>query len=177
MKINAIVAVDLDNGIGFEGGLPWQSIREDLKYFKSVTWGNVVVMGMKTFESLYFTPLPGRYNVVVTKNIPALPPKENLVFFTNLPDMLSYLLSIVHPNALDAEVFVIGGQEIFEALLPLTTKVYMTRVHGHFECDRFFPKLPTSEWEWQGVHKQTKTYPMGIPVTFETYVRRAITNI
>lgn len=137
--ISAIVAVDNNWGIGYNGDL-LEHIPEDLKYFKAVTTGSVVIMGRKTWDSLPKKPLPGRLNIVVTST-----PKENEenVKFMTLEEAMAYAI-ICRPQ----NVFIIGGGTIYEKLLPICKRVYVTKIYqDHDNVDTYFPNLDESE-EW-----------------------------
>jgi len=137
--ISAIVAVDENWGIGYNGDL-LEHIPEDLKYFKAVTNGGVVIMGRKTWDSLPKKPLPGRLNIVVTST-----PRENEenVKFMTLEEAMAYAI-ICRPN----HVFIIGGGTIYEKLLPICKRVYVTKIYqSHDNVDTYFPNLDKSE-DW-----------------------------
>ncbi len=125
MKIAIIAAVSRNRVIGKDGKLPWH-ISEDLKRFKRLTTGHVVLMGRKTFESLG-KPLPNRRNVVVTSHL--IPGVET---YPSLPDAL---------RALEAEekIFIIGGGTIFAQLLDRADELYLTIIERDVEGDAFFP--------------------------------------
>ena len=134
--ISLIVAVS-DNGvIGRRNALPWR-LSADLRYFKQRTLGKPVIMGRKTHEAIG-RALPGRHNIVVTRN----------------PDSALQDVSVVtsleaaFAEAGDAEeVMVIGGAEIYTAALPLVRRLYLTRVHLEVpDGDAFFPDPDLSQW-------------------------------
>ncbi len=136
--ISAIVAVDNDWGIGFNGDL-LEHIPEDLKYFKTLTTGNTVIMGRKTWDSLPKKPLPNRTNIVITSN----PNMYNDVEFMDLFDAKLYL--IYNKNE---DIFIIGGGKIYEELLPMCDRVYVTKIFkDHDQVDTYFPNLDESD-EW-----------------------------
>lgn len=121
----AIAAMAQNRVIGAEGKIPWH-LSEDLKFFKRTTLGHVILMGRKTYESLG-RPLPGRENWVVTRGC-AIPGIR----------ILSELDEIAEP-ADGRELFVIGGAQIYEALLPRCAEVFLTLVKRTVEGDAFFP--------------------------------------
>lgn len=136
--ISAIVAVDSNWGIGFNGDL-LEHIPEDLKYFKTITTNNTVMMGRKTWESLPKKPLPNRTNIVITSN----PNMYNDAEFMDLFDAKLYLIY----NKND-DIFIIGGGQIYEELLPLCDRVYVTKINkSHENVDTYFPNLDKSD-EW-----------------------------
>ena len=136
--ISAIVAVDNNWGIGFNGDL-LEHIPADLKYFKELTSGHCVMMGRKTWESLPKKPLPNRTNIVITNN----PNKYNDAEFMDLFNATLYLIY----NKND-DIFIIGGGKIYEELLPMCDRVYVTKIFkDHDQVDTYFPNLDESD-EW-----------------------------
>lgn len=139
MKISLIVAAATNNAIGKNNQLLWH-LPNDLKFFKNMTWGMPVVMGRKTFEALSGQPLPGRVNIIVTRN--ADWKAENTVVVNNVKDAL--FLAQQHHYA---EVMISGGGEIYKETLEQADKVYLTRVHASFDdADAFFPELDKQKW-------------------------------
>ena len=135
--ISAIVAVDNNWGIGFNGNL-LEYIPEDLKYFKTLTTGNTVIMGRKTWESLPKKPLPNRRNVVITNN-PDNYDNTNEVSFFTLSQIKVFLLKNKDKNL---NFFVIGGGAIYKELLPLCDRIYVTKIYkDHENVDTYFPNL------------------------------------
>jgi dihydrofolate reductase len=139
--ISAIVAVDNNWGIGFNGDL-LERIPEDLKYFQQLTTGNVVVMGRKTWESLPKKPLPNRWNNIITRqHINNF--TSDIINYRTLEDMQNFMLKYSSYN-----YFIIGGGEIYKELLPLCDRVYVTKINkSHENVDTYFPNLDESE-EW-----------------------------
>jgi len=137
LTISIIVAVSENNTIGKNNRLPW-SLPADLKYFKNTTWGMPVVMGRKTFDSIG-KPLPGRKNIILTRNKQWK--KEGVEMATDVHE------AVKKATTYDVkEIFIIGGAEIFKVALPMTQRVYLTRIHANFDGDVFFPELPETEW-------------------------------
>ena len=135
--INLIVCRDNNNGIGKDNELLYH-ISEDLKRFKELTTNNIVVMGRKTFESLGNKPLPNRHNVVLTHDSLYFyyenEDYENLEFTNYFHYILNYNKS--NPKK---EIFIIGGQSIYELFLPIADKIYLTQVDDNSkEADTFF---------------------------------------
>lgn len=131
MKISLILAMTDDRVIGKDNDLPWK-LPEDLKRFKRITLGHPVIMGRKTFESLG-RPLPGRDNLVVTRN-PSYRPKGALAFPT-IEGALAWGGSF-------REKFAIGGADVFRAAYPHAEKIYLTLIHHPFAGNVSFPDLP-----------------------------------
>lgn len=129
MEMNAIVAMNAYNIIGVDNTLPW-IISDDLRRFKTHTLFSIVIMGRKTFDSLPNGPLRHRINVVLTHDPTKYESGEN-VHFVDASGMLPLL------DKLQAEqkrnIFVIGGEEVYNLLLPYTSKIYLTLVHKYIE--------------------------------------------
>jgi dihydrofolate reductase len=139
----ALIAAVADNGvIGKDGGLPWR-IPADLKWFRAHTMGHHVVMGRKTWASIVAgsgRPLPGRTNVVVTRDA-ALSVPDGVV----VVDALGAAIELA-AAAGDDEVFVIGGGELYRAAMPRADRIYLTRIHAHVDGDTVFPPIDESAW-------------------------------
>lgn len=131
MTISIVAAVARGGVIGDDGGLPWR-LPEDMAHFREVTVGHPVVMGRKTWESLpgRFRPLPGRRNVVVTRN-PAWSANG-----AESAGSLDEALALVEGSE---RVSVIGGGEIFAAALPLADELLLTEIDLDVDGDTFFP--------------------------------------
>lgn len=144
MTISLIVAASTNNVIGVNNQLPWH-LPKDLKYFKNLTWAMPVVMGRRTFESMG-KALNGRLNIVITSQKEAT--FDNAVTVNSVKDAL-----FVAEQGDYKEVFIIGGGQIFNEVLPKADKVYLTRVHTHIEGDIFFPELDKNwKLEWNEDH-------------------------
>ncbi len=135
MSLSLIVAV-ADNGvIGQRNGLPWR-LPEDLKRFRTLTMGKPVIMGRKTFDSIG-KPLPGRINIVITRQAGLSLP--GCLVVDSLP------AAIAAAGAVD-EAMIIGGAEVYRQALPTAQRVYLTRVHAQVEGDACFPELNAQQW-------------------------------
>lgn len=148
--ISAIVAVDNNWGIGYNGDL-LEKIPEDMKYFKELTTNNVVVMGRKTWDSLPKKPLPDRTNIIISNKGNLL--LENGAIRLSLDDLLLGIADF------EDDVFVIGGGQIYKELLPYCEKVYLTKIHKSFDnVDTYFPNLDElDDWCFKCSHR-VKTY-------------------
>lgn len=124
-----------NRGIGKSGRLPWH-LPAELQHFKKVTMGKPVLMGRKTFESIG-RPLPGRQNLVVTRN--EAWQAEGCRVVHSLVDAME--------RAEGAEVMVIGGGELYRQALPLASRMVLTMVEATPEADTWFPEWSTSEWQ------------------------------
>ncbi len=145
MKLALIVAIAENHVIGINNNLPWH-LSEDLKYFKRVTMGKPIIMGRKTFESIG-RPLPGRTNIVVTRN--ADYQAESIKVVHGLKQALELCESIAVVDGCE-EAMVIGGAELYQQALPLADRLYLTEVHADVEGDAFFPELEFSDWQEVG---------------------------
>jgi dihydrofolate reductase len=131
-----IVAASANNVIGANAGMPWH-LREDLRRFKEITMGKPMIMGRLTFESIG-KALPGRRSIVITRQLDY---QQAGVEVATTPDAALKLAG-------DAEeVMIIGGGEVYEQLLPMTDRIYLTRVHAEFDGDTFFPEINEDEWQ------------------------------
>jgi dihydrofolate reductase len=135
MKVSMIVAVSANNVIGANAGLPWR-LQEDLRRFKEITMGKPMIMGRLTFESIG-KALPGRRSIVITRQVDYQ--REGIEVVTT-PDAALELAGDVD------EVMIIGGGEVYEQFLPMTDRIYLTRVHAEFDGDTFFPEINEDEW-------------------------------
>jgi len=136
MLISAIFAMSENRVIGKDNQLPWH-LPADLKHFKKVTLGKPILMGRKTYESIG-RPLPGRCNVVITKEIDYQAPGCVVV------NSIEQALITTKENA---EIFVMGGALLYQAMLPLIQRLYMTIIHQAFDGDTFFPLLNQDDWQ------------------------------
>ena len=162
--ISAIVAVDENFGIGFNGDL-LEHIPEDLKHFKELTSGHNVVMGRKTWDSLPKKPLPNRRNLVITKD-PSIYELTNEVWFYTLRQIEVLMLKNKNVN-----YFVIGGGQIYEKLLPICDKVYLTKIMvSHENVDTYFPNIELMD-NWKCIEQSEIKQYNDISYQFKTYSR------
>lgn len=142
MKVALIVAVDKERGIGKNNDLMW-NLPDDMKFFKETTQGQIVVMGRKNYDSIpeRFRPLPGRQNVVLTRNKDFQ--AEGCEIFNSLEDCLSH-----YQNESERIVFIIGGGEIYRLALEadVVDTMYITHIDHAYGADTFFPNFDTSKW-------------------------------
>lgn len=161
--MKAIVAVDLNWGIGCKGKL-LQSIPEDMKFFKETTLGNVVVMGRETFESLPGkSPLKDRVNIVLTRNKSFK--DDRLVICNSVEETLAILKQYESDN-----VYIIGGEAIYNEFLPYCNEIFITKIQKKYEADKYFPNVDLDpSWVLESV-SETKQH-MDVQYTFNKYVR------
>jgi dihydrofolate reductase len=124
-RLIAIVAMSSNRVIGKDGTLPWH-IPADLKFFKKTTLGHPILMGRKTFDSIG-KPLPGRRNIVLSRT---MPPREGVEVIRTIDELQC---------ADDEQVFLIGGAQLFESMLPQCAGMYLTFIEQAYEGDVIFP--------------------------------------
>jgi dihydrofolate reductase len=138
MLLSQVVAAADNNAIGKNNQLLW-TLPNDMKFFKNTTWGMPVIMGRKTYESLG-KPLAGRTNIIITHKKDWQP--EGVFVVHDIQE------AMVAAGGTDAkEAFIIGGGEIYRQTLPITQRVYLTRVHTTLEGDTFFPGINETDWQ------------------------------
>jgi dihydrofolate reductase len=136
MKISLIAAMANNRVIGLNNQMPWH-LSADLKKFKKITLGSPIVMGRKTHESIG-RPLPGRVNIIVSRN-PGYR-QEGCLVFNDLETALTSACKIA------GEVFIIGGSDLYEAVLPMADALYLTIINNAFQGDTFFPAINLNDW-------------------------------
>ncbi len=139
MDISVLVAVAQNGVIGKDNQLLWK-LSDDLKLFKKRTLGHTVIMGRKTFDSIG-KPLPGRLNLIISRN-PHLQ-IEGATVASSLEEAIRLASTLTDKN----EIFIIGGQKIYELAPPFATRIYLTRVHADPEGDAFFDLSPYKNWK------------------------------
>jgi len=160
--ISIIVAVSEDWGIGKDNELLWH-ISEDLKRFKKLTFGNTVIMGKKTWESLPRRPLPGRKNIVLTDD-----PQEVIdssITAYSIKDALSKCEK-------NEEIFIIGGGSIYRQFMPIADRLYITHVHKIAPADIYFPEIDLNIWEITEKEEFKNGENDSIHYTYTIYERR-----
>jgi len=134
--LTMVAAMASNRVIGQDGDLPWHE-PEDLRHFKRVTAGHAVIMGRKTWATLG-KPLPGRRNLVVTRNAAFIAPGAEV--FTALAP------AIAAARTSDPEPMVIGGGELYRLALPVATRIELTEIRREVFGDATFPELPAEKW-------------------------------
>lgn len=135
--ITLIAAVGKNKELGKDNQLIWR-LSTDLKRFKKLTTGHVVIMGRKTFASMN-KPLPNRTNIIITRN--ATFKAEGCIIVSSLEEALE------EAKKYDENPFIVGGGEIYRLAMPIADVLEMTYVHHAFEADTFFPEIPSDQWE------------------------------
>lgn len=138
----ALVAAVAENGvIGHQGDMPWR-IPSEMKHFRRITMGKPVIMGRKTFASLK-KPLDGRDDIVVTRSRTCAP--LGAIAVESIEQALKVAHDCARARGAD-EIMVIGGAEIYAAMMPYAGRLYLTRVHAEPEGDTVMPEIDLSEW-------------------------------
>lgn len=169
MKLNLIVATDLNNGIGYEGRIPWDA-PADLAYFRSLTIGGNVIMGRKTHDSIVEIlgkTLPGRRHIVVSRTPESCDGKNSIT-------VENPFAALTHISR-GGEAWVIGGGEIYKELLPICDYVYMTKIHEKHRCDTFFPDLDLNRWKQISNQRRIIDY-WNPKICFRVYENRIISK-
>ena len=160
MKISLIAAFAKERVIGKEGKIPW-ALKEDLKHFRNKTEGCSVVMGRKTYESIG-RPLSNRLNIVMTRT-----PKK----IKGVTEVINKELAIEIASTFSKEIFIIGGERIYEEFLPLASKMYLTEINIEVDGDTFFPIWNLNDWK-ELSRKDCKDLNQNIEYSFLEYVRK-----
>ena len=138
MTVTLVAAIARNGVIGVDGGLPWH-LPDDLRRFKELTLGHVLVMGRKTYESIGH-PLPGRTTIVVTRS----PSWDSAAAEVRVAGSVSDAIEAA--AALDDEVFVVGGAQVYAAALPLADRLELTWVDAEPDGDTRFPEVDWDDW-------------------------------
>lgn len=164
--MKAIVAVDKNWAIGCKGQL-LDHFPEDLKYFKTMTFGKAVVMGRETFESLPGRkPLRDRINIVLTTRKDFI---ETDVVVCHSSDELFEKLKR-YPKE---DIYIIGGEAVYTQLLPFCTEAYITKINKEYEADKYFPNLDDNE-SWEQVSSSEAHYHNDIEFFFTKYINKEV---
>lgn len=156
MRISLIVAVAQNHTIGLDNQLIWH-LPNDLKQFKRLTTGHPIIMGRKTFESIG-KPLPNRTSIVITRS-------KNWTFEgVIVVNSVAEAIEVARQTGTD-EAFVIGGAEIYQLILPVANKIYLTEVKADFEGDAHFV-IPHLE-EWQEISRMAHAMDEKHAVAFD----------
>lgn len=141
LPVSLVVAVSENGVIGRDGVLPWRH-SSDLKTFRRLTMDKPIVMGRRTFQSIG-RPLDGRDNIVVSRD-PEFQP-EGVSTCETVGAALTLARVLARTRGSD-EIMVIGGAGVYEAVMPLADRIYLTRIHGTLEGDRHFDPLDPAVW-------------------------------
>lgn len=141
-KLAIIVAAAKNRVIGFKNALPWY-LPEELAHFKRTTFGKPIIMGRKTFESIG-KPLPGRLNIVVSRNLDFVRP--GIIRVSSLQMAIKQARAQALLDGVE-EIMLIGGEQLYTQGLPLAQRLYLTQVDAEPEGDAWFPELAEQEWQ------------------------------
>ncbi len=156
--VSVIAAMARNRVIGIDNTLPWR-LSEDLKHFKALTMGHHIIMGRKTYESIG-KPLPGRTTVIVTRD-PAYRVAGCLTAHS--------LDAAIAACAGDAEVFFVGGAELYAQVLPRADRLYLTEIQADYAGDAHFPEFDRALWRESERRKNVN--PEGLAYHFVIYQR------
>lgn len=159
--ISIIVAIAQNGTIGDKNALLWH-IKEDMRFFRTTTSGHPVIMGRKTFESLGSKPLPKRKNIVITRSDVEF---EGAFVAHSLEEAIAMTDD-------DAEVFIMGGAQIYTQALDIADRMYITRVERDYEGDTSFPEVDYSKWKLVAEERYERGEDYDSPFSFLTYDRK-----
>jgi dihydrofolate reductase len=157
--ISLVVAMGLNREIGINNQIPWK-LSEDLKNFKKTTMGHHILMGRKTFESIG-KPLPGRTNIILTRNLNYQVP--DCITVTSLDEAIK-----LAKNKGETELMVIGGAEIYKEALARANRIYLSKIEFKGKADAYFPEFNEKDWK---VMSEVKHSTDSIPWTFKVIER------
>lgn len=159
--LTIIAAAAENNALGKNNDLVWH-LPDDFKRFKKLTTGHHIIMGRKTFET-FPKPLPNRTHIVITRQENYSP--EGAIVVNSLSDALAIAKE-------DDNAFIIGGGEIYALAMSQATHIELTRVHGTFDADTFFPEINESHWELIKEQYHEKDEKHNYAFTYLTYIKR-----
>jgi dihydrofolate reductase len=168
MQIVLVAAIGENNAIGIDGELPWH-ISSDLKHFRALTINRPVIMGRRTFDSIG-KPLDQRTNIVVSRSLARV--ASGIVLATSIDAALGFARTDAEKRGVD-EIMVIGGGDIFSALMSRATRLEITHVHASPEGDSFFPDIDPQQWEQRSRREIAAGPKDSASFALATYVRRS----
>ena len=160
-RLTLIAAAGENNELGKNNDLVWH-LPDDFKRFKNITSGHHIIMGRKTFDS-FPQPLPNRTHVVITRQENYK--KPGIIVVHSLERAIELTKD-------DPQAFVIGGGEIYKMALDAAHRIELTRVHGKFEADTFFPEIDESQWKIVSEEYHEKDEKHNYAFTYLTYERK-----
>lgn len=163
MKVSLIVAMDKNRVIGKENDIPWR-IPNDWKYVKNITKGHPIILGRKNLESIG-RALPDRRNIVLTRD------KD---FSFEGCEIVHSLENVFEFCKNEKEIFIFGGEQIYNIFLPYVEKMYITKIHHEFEGDTFFPEVNFDGWKEVSIVKGDMNEKNPYNYYFHMYERKAI---
>ncbi len=159
-KVTLIAAAGENNELGKDKDLVWH-LPDDFKRFKKLTTGHTIIMGRKTFET-FPQLLPNRKHVIITRKQDYNP--EGTIVVNSLEKALEKAKE-------DPQPFVIGGGEIYKLSMEKADRIELTRVHGTFEADTFFPEIDGKKWKLVATETHPKDERHDYAFTYLTYER------
>lgn len=157
-----IVAVDKNLGIGKDNKLLCH-LEDDLKYFKEMTTGCVVVMGYNTYDSLPIKPLPNRINIVMTR-------RDIEIDSVIVAHSINEVIGLINGEFKNYKAFICGGEMIYREFIDISSELYITHIFDSFEADTFFPEL--NDWEVAEIKGSKDSLIADIPHVFARYTKR-----
>ena len=162
MRLSMVMAMDINRLVGKDGGLPWH-ISSDLQYFKRVTMGKPVIMGRRTYDSMG-KPLPGRPNIVITRN------KDWSVEGVQRASSLEEAFELAAGHT-EEEIMVIGGASICAEAMQHTDRLYLTVIDHEFDGDTWLESYQPDQWQQVSSEAHDETADGGYRYTYNVFER------
>jgi dihydrofolate reductase len=169
MKVSLIAAMARNRTIGLGNRLPWH-ISEDLRRFRRLTTGHVLILGRKTFESIGSRPLIGRILVVVSRR--EIATQKGVERAGSVEEALALAKKISEAGGCD-EIFVAGGAEIYRQTLPVADRLHLTLIEEDFPGDAYFPDYDPAQWTLVEREDHGPTDDVPFPWSFQVLDRKA----
>ncbi|WP_110938780.1 DfrD/DfrG/DfrK family trimethoprim-resistant dihydrofolate reductase [Salipaludibacillus neizhouensis] len=163
MKVSLIVAMDQNRVIGNENDIPWR-IPKDWEYVKNTTLGHPIILGRKNLESIG-RALPNRRNIILTRD-------RNFNF--EGCEIAHSIEDVFGLGKDEEEIFIFGGEHIYNMFMPYVEKMYITKIHHEFKGDTFFPKVNLDEWKEVSIEKGVMNDKNPYNYYFHIYERKGI---
>lgn len=163
MILSHVAAMARNRVIGKDGRLPWH-IPEDLRFFKKITTGKIMIMGRKTFESLP-GQLPDRHHIVISRSS-FVSDESDVDFVHSIEEALALAAELV--PEFDEEICIVGGGEIYAQTLDIVDRIYLTVIDEDFDGDARYPEIPGDKF----VLAEKNDRPGPPPYSFRTYLRK-----
>jgi len=169
MILSVVVAASIENAIGKDNQLLWK-LPNDLKFFKNLTWGMPILMGRKTFESIGSKALPGRMNIVLTRQSTLIQGSQLLV----AAESMEHAMALAEKSGYK-ELFVIGGSELYRQIIPKADNIYLTRVDGKFpDADTYIDAIDQTKFQLVSTEEMPKDEKHPYAYRFETWQRKKL---
>jgi dihydrofolate reductase len=163
--ITLIAAAAENNSLGKDNAMIWH-LPDDFKRFKKLTTGHLIILGRKTYES-FDKPLPNRTHIIITR-------QENYVEKVDASCciVVASMEEAIAKTSADEENFIIGGGEIYKLGIPIADKIELTRVHGTFDADAFFPEIDMEKWNLVHEEYHPKDEKHKVDFTYQTFMKK-----